>query len=147
MLIEQPKITEQFFGGAFLADELFCRLSPKAENSLRAIKHEKRLSAGETIFGRGELPRCVLIAVEGETHVFYNGDAFVHRVKPDEILGLTEAVSNLPYQITVKTLTPCRFEAIGRSDFISFLQDNPDICFRLFEMLGANLQRLYQLFH
>ena len=147
MLIEQRKIPEQFFSGAFLADELFGGLLAEPGNSLFALKREERFARGETIFARGELPRSILVAIEGEAEIFYGGAATAQPLKRNVIWGLSESVANLPYEMSLKAATDCRFEAFDRDAFLTFLQSEPSVCFRLLQMLGANLHRLYQLFH
>jgi CRP-like cAMP-binding protein len=142
MLIEHQKISEHFFNNALCADDLFCGLSSESENSLRAIGRAKLFEKDETVFARGQLPCCIYILREGEAQIFY--DDGVYRVNRNEILGLTEALSNLPYEISVKAATACRFECIRRDDLIAFLQNEPEICFRLLQMLGANIQKIYR---
>jgi CRP-like cAMP-binding protein len=148
MLIEHQKISEQFFSSAFLAgDDLFRDLSPASQNSLLAVKREKEFAPGETIFAGGAMPCCIYILTAGEAQIFYHGGGRVHRVKQNEILGLTEALSNMPYEISVKTVTSCRFECLSRDAFLDFLQNEPETCFRLLQMLGTNLHKLYQFLH
>ena len=146
MLIEQRKIPEQVFSGVFPADELFGGLLTEPGNFLLALKREERFAHGETIFARGELPRSILVALEGEAEIFYGGAATVQPLKRNVIWGLTESVANLPYEMSLKAATVCRFDAFERDAFLDFLQTEPAICFRLLQMLGANLQRLYRHF-
>jgi CRP-like cAMP-binding protein len=147
MLIEHHKISGQFFNSAFLAADLFCGLSTASQNSLHGVKLEKQFAPDETIFSSGAMPCDIYILTEGEAQILYQGVELIHRVKQNEILGLTEAISNLPYDISLKTLTPCRFECIRRDEFLTFLQEEPEICFRLLQMLGANLHKLYRFLH
>ena len=147
MLIEHHKISEQFFNSAFLAGDLFAGLSPASQNSLRGVKCEKEFAPDETIFASGETPRGIYILTEGEAQTLYRGVELVHIIKQNEILGVSETISNLPYETSVKTLVPCRFEFIRRDAFLAFLQDEPETCFRLLQMFGANLHKLYRFFH
>ena len=146
MFVEQRKITEQFFNHALLAGDLFCCLSPESENSLLALKREKQFKKNETILANGKKPCCVYMLLEGDVRLFSNVGAAVHRFQPNEIFGLTEAVANLPYEISVKAVSTCRVEYIRRDDFLRFLHDNPETCFHLLEMLGANIHRISRLF-
>lgn len=147
MLIEKQKISDYFFNNALLADDLFNGLSPESQNSLRGVRREIEFAKDELILENGQMPCCICILAEGEAKILYRGTEAVHRVKQNEILGLTEAISNLPYEISVKTDSPCRFEFIRREDFIEFLQAEPEVCLRLLQRLGANLQKFYRLFH
>lgn len=150
MLIEQQSISEYFFGNAFSADSLFCDLSPETEQALTAIKEKKQFPMNEIVFASGQVPCCIYFLLKGKAQMFANLELseknLVRSIAPDEILGLTEAIANLPYETSVKTLMPCLFECIGRDDFIRFLQTEPEACFRLLQILGANIQKIYQLF-
>lgn len=142
MFIERQKISEHFFNNALCAGDLFCGLPPEAEISLLTIKRERQFEKDETIFASGQMPCCIFILLEGKAQIIYQGATY--SIKQNEILGLTETLSNLPYEISVKTLTPCRFECIRRDEFLAFLQTQPEICFRLLQRLGANLQKIYR---
>ena len=146
MLIETPKIYGQFTEPAFLTGDLFGDLSPAAQNSLRALRAIKEFAAGETIFACPETPSAIYILAHGEAQILLDGETPARAVKTGEILGLTEAVSNLPYEITVKTITESRFEYIRRDAFLDFLRDEPAVCLRLLEIISANLHELYRFF-
>ena len=145
MLNEHQANPEGFFGNAFLADDLFDGLPSETLHSLRAVKQTKQFAKDEVIFGGGQMPCCLYFLREGEAQILRNA-VFVRPVKRNEILGLTEAITNLPYETSVKTVTPCLFECVRREDFIHFLQNEPETCFRLLQKLGANLQKVYQMF-
>ncbi len=146
MLNKQQANSECFFGNAFLADDLFCGLSPETLHSLLAVKQTKRFTKDEMVFAVEQMPCCIYILTTGDAQFFYAAELFGRSVKRNEILGLTEAITDLPYEISVKTTAPCVFECLGRDDFIRFLRNEPEVCFRLLQMLGANLQKVYGLF-
>lgn len=147
MLIENSTISEHFFGNAFLADDLLVSLSHTAEENLRAVTHHQEFGANETVFARGQTPCCVYFLRQGTAQIVYHDEQPVRLIAANEILGLTEAVSNLPCEIAVRALTPCSFDLISRDDFLNFLRREPEICFRLLQILGTNLQKLFRLLH
>ena len=53
-----------------------------------------------------------------------------------EVFGLTETLSNLPYDASLVTVTACRFDCIRRELFLDFLQNDPQACFRLLEIVA-----------
>lgn len=142
---ENRKKTEQLFNRAFPAAGLFGDLSREAESSLRAIERTFLCAKDELIFRSGQLPHSVYVLRTGEA-AFVDGSN-LYPVGTDEFLGLPEAIANLPYQLDLKALAPSRFEAISRADFLFFLQVQPAVCFRLLEMFGANLHKIYQSLH
>jgi CRP-like cAMP-binding protein len=92
------------------------------------------------------MPCCIYLLVKGKVQLLLNGKDVIQFIEPDEIFGLTEAIANLPYEMNAETSSTCLCECIGREEFIRFLQTEPEVCFRLVQMLGLNLQKSYQLF-
>ena len=94
------------------------------------------------------MPCCIYFLCEGHAELFTNitppEKNLIRAVEPNEILGLTEAITDLPYETNLKTLTPCLFECIERGDLIRFLQTEPEVCFCLLQLLSANIQKFYQ---
>jgi CRP/FNR family transcriptional regulator len=41
---------------------------------------------------------------------------------PGDVLGLSAMLTELPYEVTAKTLGPCDFKQIGRTAFLTFLE-------------------------
>ncbi len=148
MLNEEQTISEYFFGNAFFADRLFCDLSLQTGQFLSSIKQKKQFKKEELVFAKGQRPCCIYFLCEGNAELFTNitppEKNLIRAVEPDEILGLTEAITDLPYETNLKTLTPCLFECIERGDLIRFLQTEPEVCFCLLQMLGTNIQKFYQ---
>lgn len=143
MFIQQPKVFEEFSEPAFLDGELVGALSPAALEAWRAIKREREFAAGASVFAAGETPCAIYILARGEAQISRHGGAARQPAKTGEIFGLTETLSNLPYQKSLETVTPCRFEYIRRERFLDFLQNDPQACFRLLEIVAANLQKLW----
>ncbi len=127
-------------------NRLFGDLTRKSRKSLADIKQTKLFPKGARLFAAGDMPCCIYLLVKGKAQLFPDDKNIAQFIEPDEIFGLTEAIANLPYEANAETLTPCLCECIGREEFISFLQTEPKVCFRLAQILGLNLQKSYQLF-
>ena len=131
-----------------LADNLFSGLTAESLASLAKIKKTKKIRKG-VIFSVGQMPCCIYVLREGEAQIVLNDPENMptaRPVEPKEIIGLTEAVANMPYEIKVEAVTSCLCECIRREDFIRFLHSEPEVCFRLAEILSSNLQKSYKLF-
>lgn len=128
------------------AKRLFGNLPQQSRKSLAAIKQTKLFPKNTRLFAIGDLPCCIFLPIKGKVQIFSNDKKILQFIEPDEIFGLTEAIINLPYKINAQTLTSFLCECIGRDDFLRFLQTEPEVCFRLAQMLGINLQKNYQLF-
>lgn len=150
MLIEHQTISEYFFGNTFFAEDLFRDLSPETQRHLNSIKQTKNFAKNEIVFADEELPSAIYFLIKGKAQISENNRLteknLVRSIKSNEILGLTEAITNLSYKTSVKTVSPCHFEYIRCEDLIRFLQNEPEVCFRLLQILGANFQKIYQLF-
>jgi CRP/FNR family transcriptional regulator, polysaccharide utilization system transcription regulator len=140
----------KFFGKPFLADDLFCDLSPQTSKSLAKIKQQIKFKKNEAIFSIGEKPRSIYVFIEGKAHLYFNTDLnerFVIRdIYQNEILGLTESLASFPYETGIQTLSNCICDCFPREEFIDFLQNNSQVSFRLLKMLGSGLQNSYQTF-
>src|SRR4029077_4664553 len=55
---------------------------------------------------------------------------------PGEVLGLSATISGKPYEVTGETIDPCQINFVKRDDFLDFLKDGVDACFKVAEQLG-----------
>jgi CRP-like cAMP-binding protein len=141
------KVKSDYFFPLF-ADNLFCDLTPDSLKSLDKIKQTKRFQKGDCFFSEGDMPNFIYLLREGKAQLLLNDklkDINTARlIEPDEIFGLTETIVNQPFETGAKTITSCVCECIGREDFIRFLQDEPEVSFRLTHLLALNLQKSYR---
>ena len=144
MLIEHRAILVWFF--PLFADSLFCDLPLKSLKSLAGIKHKKRFQKDAIIFAAGDISCCIYSLLKGQAQILLNTDLHIFRpVELNEIFGLTETIADLPFKITLKTITSCEFEFMENGDFLRFLHDEPEVCFQLIKSLGVNFQESYKL--
>lgn len=131
------------------ADSLFCDLPPKSLAALNRIKHSQRFKKRTTLFSKGESPCCIYWLREGVVQISLTDELknkqFTRLAEPFEILSLTEAIINQPYEIGAETMTACVCECVGRDDFIGLLFDEPQICLRLAQAMSLNLQKSSEL--
>jgi CRP/FNR family transcriptional regulator len=60
----------------------------------------------------------------------------VKLAEPGEVLGLSASISGKPYEVTAETIDPCQINFVKREDFLHFLKDDVDACFKVAEQLG-----------
>ena len=146
MSIEDKTKIEHLFGEPFFAESLFCGLSPKTFETFSCIKQTRRFPKNVCVCKSENMPLCLYVLVEGEAQMSLNSifsdQKTVRQVEQNEILGLTENLSNLPYRVSVRTVSPCIFESIKREDFLEFIYYEPQICLQLLTILGKNYQNL-----
>ncbi len=72
------------------------------------------------------------------------GKSIILRIaEPGEVLGLTAAVSNAPYEATVETLEPTQANFISQNDFSRFLQEYPEVGMKVAQQLTHNCKCAY----
>ena len=61
-----------------------------------------------------------------------------------EVLGLSAAVSGVPYQTTAETGQPCQLNFVKRDDFVKFLTKHGDACMQAAIYMSRECQQAYQ---
>ena len=60
----------------------------------------------------------------------------VELAEPGEVLGLSATISGKPYEVTAETIGPCQVNFVKRDDFLRFLKDDVEACFKVAEQLS-----------
>lgn len=145
MLNGNLTIPKDLLGGAFRATELLGGVSPNTEKFLTSITDRRLFPSDTIVLENDRIPDGVFILVDGDAALVDGNGRQLRSVDEGEICGLTEIVAELPSELGVQTVTPCRFDFVSKDDFVLFLRTEPEICFRLLKMLGANLQYIYRI--
>jgi CRP-like cAMP-binding protein len=133
--------TKNVYFSPLSADDLFDDLSPKSSEFLTRIKRTERFKKDSIIYTAGEMPSGFYVLLKGRIQLRSNDERVARLIKPKEIFGLVETITDLPYESTAETLTSAICEYIGREDFVRFLQSESEISFRLLRELSMNLQK------
>lgn len=138
-----------FFFKPFSADRLFCDLPPKTQKSLTRLKNIKRFQKDKIVINTGVYADVCMLC-RGQAKLILNAELYGEDsgrlVNTNEVFGLTETITNCPYQMSLITLTPCLFEMIPRQNFLDFLTDEPELCFNLLNLLAQDLNQQCRLF-
>lgn len=122
------------------ADRLFCNLPPAALRSFESIKYTTVYPKGAVLFVEGQAPRGIFILCKGRIKLSVSasdGKTFILKITEDEeVLGLSATISGKPYELTAETLAPSQLNFVKREDFLRFLKDNSEACFRVAEQLS-----------
>ncbi len=82
------------------------------------------------MFAEGQSPRGVLVLCSGRVKLSTasrEGRILILKVaSPGDVLGLSAALSGVPYEASAQTVTPCRLNFITRDHLDSFLSRNAD---------------------
>src|SRR6516164_3450597 len=140
-------IIENCLKCTFREQRLFCDLNPDALNKLQAIKATSVYPKGTMLCLEGQSPRGVYVLCTGRAKLSTtssDGKTIILRIaEPGEVLGLTAAVANTPYEATVETLEQTQANFISLSDFTGFLQEYPEVGMKVAHQLTHNCRCAY----
>jgi CRP/FNR family cyclic AMP-dependent transcriptional regulator len=131
----------------FREDHLFCNLPREALIKLQAIKATSVYPKGTLLCLEGQSPRGIYVLCTGRAKLSTTsaeGKSIILRIaEPGEVLGLTAAVSNTPYEATIETMEPSQANFISQGDFVRFLQEFPDVGLKVAQQLTHNCKCAY----
>ncbi len=122
------------------ADRIFCDLPPAALQAFEDIKFATAYPQGAVLFVEGQMPRGIFVICKGTVKLSINSPSgrtmIVKLAEPGEVLGLSATISGKPYEVTAETIDPCQINFVKRDDFLRFLKDDVEACFKVAEQLG-----------
>jgi CRP/FNR family cyclic AMP-dependent transcriptional regulator len=140
-------IIEDCLKCTFREHRLFCDLPSEALAGLQAIKATSVYPKGAMLCLEGQAARGIFVLCTGRAKLSTTsseGKSIILRIaEPGEVLGLTAAVSNTPYEATVETLEPSQANFISQTDFTRFLQEYPDVGMKVAQQLTHNCKCAY----
>ncbi len=149
-MLKHFAIYGRFLGKPISADELFCDLPLKTKQSLASLKQTKKVLKGEIVTQIGSFSSFIYLLQNGKAQMSLKNNLGMKKnirlVEKKEIIGLKHLFANAPGEMFLETLSPCDFEIIKQTDFIEFLKNEPQICFRLASLLSLNIQLSYETF-
>jgi CRP/FNR family transcriptional regulator len=121
-------------------DRIFCDLPADALQAFENIKYATAYPQGAVLFVEGQLPRGIFVLCKGSVKLSINSPSgrtvIVKLAEPGEVLGLSATISGKPYEVTAETLDPCQVNFVKRDDFLHFLKDDVEACFKVAEQLS-----------
>ena len=121
-------------------DRIFCDLPATALQAFENIKYATAYPQGAVLFVEGQLPRGIFVLCKGSVKLSINSPSgrtvIVKLAEPGEVLGLSATISGKPYEVTAETLDPCQVNFVKRDDFLHFLKDDVEACFKVAEQLS-----------
>ncbi|MGO9647364.1 MAG: Crp/Fnr family transcriptional regulator [Terriglobales bacterium] len=122
------------------ADRIFCDLPANALQNFENIKYTTAFPQGAVLFVEGQMPRGIFVICKGSVKLSINSPSgrtmIVKLAEPGEVLGLSATVSGKPYEVTAETIDPCQVNFVKRDDFLRFLKDDVEACFKVAEQLS-----------
>jgi CRP/FNR family cyclic AMP-dependent transcriptional regulator len=118
----------------------FCDLPAATLQAFENVKYASSYPPRAALFVEGQAPRGVYLLCQGRVKLSLcdrEGKTLILKIaEPGEVLGLSAAVSGKPYELTAETIDPCQVNFVRREDFLRFLGEHGDACFRAAEQLS-----------
>jgi len=122
------------------SERLFCDLPASALQAFENIKYATAYPKGAVLFVEGQAPRGIFVLCKGRVKLSIcatDGKTLIVKIaEPGEVLGLSATVSGKPYELTAETIDPCQVNFAKRDDFLRFLKEHSDACFKVAEQLS-----------
>jgi CRP/FNR family transcriptional regulator, cyclic AMP receptor protein len=122
------------------ADRIFCNLPATALQTFEDIKFSTAYPPGAVLFVEGQMTRGIFVLCKGSVKLSINSPSgrtmIVKLAEPGEVLGLSSTISGKPYEVTAETIDACQVNFVKRDDFLRFLKDDVEVCFKVAEQLS-----------
>jgi CRP/FNR family transcriptional regulator, cyclic AMP receptor protein len=122
------------------ADRIFCDLPADALQAFENIKYTAAYPQGAVLFVEGQRPRGIFVLCKGSVKLSINSSSgramIMELAELGEVLGLSATISGKPYEVTAETMGPCQVNFVKRDDFLRFLTDHVQACFKVAEQLS-----------
>jgi len=122
------------------AERIFCDLPDTALKAFEDMKYATAYPEGAVLFVEHQEPRGIYVICKGSVKLSVsapNGKTMIIKIaEAGEVLGLSATISGKPYDVTAETLDPCQVNFVKREDFLRFLKDDVNICFKVAEQLS-----------
>ena len=133
-------IPENCLNCTLRSEKFFCSLPSQALKSFDAISSPASYPKDATLFVEGQAPRGLYVLCSGRIKLSMgsaDGKVLILRVaEPGDLLGLSATISGTPYELTAETMEPSQVTFIKRDDFLRFLREHTDACFRAAQNLS-----------
>ncbi len=119
---------------------IFSALPASDLQAFQSIEYGTAYSKGAVLFVEGQAPRGIFVLCEGRVKLSIcasDGKTLILKIaQPGEVLGLSATISGKAYELTAETVEACRLNFIQREDFLRFLKEHADACFKVAQQLS-----------
>jgi CRP/FNR family transcriptional regulator, cyclic AMP receptor protein len=126
----------------------FCGCSTEVRQALDLVSTKSILPAGAILYVEGQAPRGVFIICSGRVNISTasrEGKVLVLKTAlPGEALGMSAAISGVPYETTAETATPCQVNFVDRKHFLELIQTHGETGAHAARSLSRDYQTAYR---
>lgn len=129
-------------------NKLFCNLPIEALRNLDEIKYTSSFPKGAVLFFEGQSPRNVFVVCRGRIKLSTcssEGKALITQIASEgDLIGLSATMAGKPYEVTAEALEPCTVTVIRRVDFLRFVAEHAEACFKVAQHLGNDYHAAFE---
>ena len=129
-------------------EHLFCHLPASATQKLNEIKSTAIYPKSAMLFIEGQQPRGVFVLCTGKVKLSTSssqGKTIITKISDaGDVLGLSAAISNRPYEVSAEMIEPGQANFIARDALLQFLRDYGEVAVRVAEQLSRNYYTAYE---
>jgi len=127
---------------------LFCNLPPPAVQRLNEIRSTAVYPRSAMLFIEGQQPRGVFVLCAGRAKLWTSsseGKTVITKLsEAGDVLGLSAAISNRPYEVTAEMIEPGQANFITRDALLQFMREHGEVAVRVAEQLSRNYYTAYE---
>ena len=145
-MVSRPTVPKQAFDKRTIlrAHPLFGKLGPNAIDRLAAYSRTKTVTAGTTIFAKGDPGDCLFAVCAGTIKISNRSsegkDAVFNLINVGEIFGEIALLDGHERTADAQAISDCELMVIDRRDFLPMIADQPSLALKLIELLCARLR-------
>ncbi|HXZ32570.1 MAG TPA: Crp/Fnr family transcriptional regulator [Terriglobales bacterium] len=129
-------------------DHLFCNLPLVALQRLNEIRSTAVYPRSAMLFIEGQQPRGVFVLCTGKAKLSTSsaeGKTVITKIsEAGDVLGLSAAISNRPYEVTAEMIEPGQANFITRDALLQFMREYGEVAVRVAEQLSRNYYTAYE---
>jgi CRP/FNR family cyclic AMP-dependent transcriptional regulator len=119
----------------------FCHLSPRSLAELEAMTIHTVLPTGNILFAEGEASRSVSVVCAGQvklTKSSRDGRTLLVKIaRPGDVLGLSAALSKMPYEVTAQAIEHTQLATFDQQEFLDFIRHHAEGSLHAAESLSS----------
>jgi len=129
----------------------FCDFSEPVLACLGRISQKTIVPPGSILFVEGQAPRGMFIVCSGKVHLSTTSREgkilILKSAGAGEALGLSAAVSGMPYETTAEAARPCVLNFIERKQFLELMQEHSEVGLHTAQCLSRDYRSAYRDIH
>ena len=145
------EIIESCMGCKASREGFFCRFSNPVMRAVDMISHHTVMPEGALLFVEGQTSRGIFVLCSGKVKLSTTSKdgkvLILKQAEAGEVLGLSAAISGTDYEMTAETASACQLNFIGRTDFMTLLQNESEVGVHAATWLSREFQGAYRDIH